>query len=277
MTEQPKGFDWSGAHGEAWRANLRPMEAMLSAVNDPLIDALDLDRPMRVADIGCGGGGLTSALADRAPIGSTIHGTDISPALIEHAQSLDKPKDRTLSFEIADMQTATTAEPFDRLTSRFGVMFFSDPALAFANIVRWLSPGGKLVFAVWGPPDSNPWMTLVRDTVSAFIETPRPDPEGPGPFRYADPTQLVQLLGEAGLDQIDVQQWQGSLKVGGGLSAGDAAAFALRAFSIAKPLIEEPASVSERALDALATAFSTHLTDGAVDMPACVHLVSGKL
>ena len=51
----------------------------------------------------------------------------------------------------ADMATATATDgPYDRLASRFSVMFFDDPPAAFANLVRWLVPGGRFAFAVWG-------------------------------------------------------------------------------------------------------------------------------
>ena len=46
----------------------------------------------------------------------------------------------------------------DAAFSRFGVMFFSDPVVAFANIRRSLKPSGRLVFVCWRPLNQNPWM-----------------------------------------------------------------------------------------------------------------------
>ena len=42
--------------------------------------------------------------------------------------------------------------------SRFGVMFFSDPVVAFTNIRRSLKPSGRLVFVCWRPLKQNPWI-----------------------------------------------------------------------------------------------------------------------
>ena len=79
-----------------------------------------------------------------------VHGFDISPALIELARARKRSDERAIAFEIADMTTATAPEePYDRLASRFGIMFFDDPPAAFANLVRWLAPGGRFAFAVW--------------------------------------------------------------------------------------------------------------------------------
>jgi hypothetical protein len=57
MNEHPAATDWTAARGEKWRAQLTGMEAMFTPVDEPLIRALHLDAPCRIADIGCGGGG----------------------------------------------------------------------------------------------------------------------------------------------------------------------------------------------------------------------------
>jgi ubiquinone/menaquinone biosynthesis C-methylase UbiE len=58
-------------------------------------------------------------------------------------------------FEHGDAQVHRfTPGAGDVALSRFGVMFFADPAPAFANIARGLRPGGRLVFVCWqNPPD----------------------------------------------------------------------------------------------------------------------------
>jgi hypothetical protein len=93
--------------------------------------------------------------------------------------------------------TATAPEePYDRLISRFGIMFFDDPlaAIANANLVRWLAPGGPVGLRRVGRPAENPWMTSVRQVVAKIIDLPPPDPEAPGPFRYGEADKLLTLL-----------------------------------------------------------------------------------
>ena len=87
MNENNTAADWAAARGEKWRAQLAGMEAMLAPVNEPLIRALHLDAAYRIADIGCGGGGTTIEILHRAPAGSVVHGSDISPSLIESARA----------------------------------------------------------------------------------------------------------------------------------------------------------------------------------------------
>src|SRR5882724_6786899 len=125
MTENPAASDWAGARGEKWRGQVHGMEATLAPIDEPLISALRLDRPYKIADIGCGGGGTTLEILRRAPVGTTVHGYDISPALIEVAGSRIRFADDPISFDIANVATAPPpSRPYDRLVSRFAVMFY---------------------------------------------------------------------------------------------------------------------------------------------------------
>ena len=83
MNENATTTDWAAARGEKWRAQLAGMEATLAPVDRPLIRALRLERPCRVADVGCGGGGTALEILRLAPAGSVLHGFDLSPGLIE--------------------------------------------------------------------------------------------------------------------------------------------------------------------------------------------------
>jgi SAM-dependent methyltransferase len=253
------------------------MEAMITPVDEPLIRALHLDAPCRIADIGCGGGGTTLEILRRAPTGSVVHGFDISRTLIELARNRTLPDERAIAFEIADIATAPAPEePYDRLVSRFGVMFFDDPHAAFANLSHWLAPGGRFAFAVWGRLAENPWMTNVRDVVADIIDIPPPDPEGPGAFRYAEADKLLTLLDRAGFGELDVRDWRRALRIGGGLPAAEAAHFALASFSSFGELLAE---AGDEALNdvrqSLTTRFSRHQQDGVVRMGACVHILTG--
>jgi SAM-dependent methyltransferase len=174
------------------------------------------------------------------------------------------------------MATATPQWPYDRLVSRFGVMFFDDPQAAFANLARWLAPGGRFAFAVWGLPSDNHWLASVRDVVSRIVELPQPDPEAPGPFRYADADKLVAMLGRAGFTGLDVLEWRGALPIGGRLPPEQAARFALAAFSsFGEMLANSGAEALLEAQRSLTARFSPHHHDGAVRLDAHVRIFSG--
>ncbi|RYE89160.1 MAG: class I SAM-dependent methyltransferase, partial [Myxococcales bacterium] len=56
---------WAGARGDRWRAHLAGMEATLAPVDAPLIEALRLDAPGTIADVGCGGGAVARSAASK--------------------------------------------------------------------------------------------------------------------------------------------------------------------------------------------------------------------
>lgn len=278
MNKNPAATDWITTRGEKWRAQLACMEAMLAPVDDSLIQALNLDAPCRIADIGCGGGGTTLEILRQAPAGSVVHGFDLSGVLIESARSRKPPEEHALDFQVADMAVATPPRQlYDRLVSRFGVMFFDDPHAAFSNLVRWLTRGGRFAFAVWDRPEENPWMTSAHKVVSEVIDLPQPDPEAPGAFRYGDADKFLRLLETAGFSDLAVRDWRGALPIGGGLPAAEAADFALASFSSFSELLAEAGNEAlHSARQSLTACLAHHEQNGVVRMDACVHVVTGR-
>ncbi|MBK9166519.1 MAG: class I SAM-dependent methyltransferase [Bryobacterales bacterium] len=276
MHENCSNSGWTAARGEKWRGQLARMEAMLAPVDEPLIRALRLDAPCGIAEVGCGGGGTSVEILRRAPAGSVVHGFDISPAMIEVARGRGTAPGE-VAFDIADMERAVPPSGmYERLASRFGVMFFADPPAAFRNLLRWLVPAGRFAFAVWGRPSDNPWMSIVRETVSGIVDIPPSDPDAPGPFRYGDASRLLHLLDEAGYRDLEVSDWRGMLPIGGELPAEEAAEFALASFSNFAELLLEAGDLALRDARALLTQrLSPYQQDGFVRMDARVHIVTG--
>lgn len=273
-TEAP---DWSADRGESWRDHLTPLEAMLAPVTAPLIAALDLTTPLRIADIGCGGGETSLEIAKAAPSGSTVDGFDISPALVEAASAKEAYGDVRAKFHVANAQEPLASkQTFDRLTSRFGIMFFPDQETAFQNLATWLDPGGRFAFGVWGPPEDNPWMTSIRKTVSDHIVLPTPAPDGPGPFRYRDADQFMALLRQSGFSQVESNSWRDQLAIGGGLDPAAAADFALSAFSAGQVLDSSDQLTAQAARRDLEALFAGSVSNGVVRMDAHVHIVTGQ-
>lgn len=273
MSDPLSAGDWSSARGARWVAHQAALEATLAPLDEPLLRALRLDGPCRIVDVGCGSGATSLALLRAAPPGSTVHGVDISPDMIAAARTRAAPG---LTFAVADATTANGG-PCDRLASRLGVMFFAEPAVAFRNLAGWLAPGGRLAFAVWGPLADNAWMQTIRAAVAEVTDVPRPAPDAPGPFRYAQVDQLLDLLRAAGLVDLAVEDWRGQLPLGGGLPADEVARFALASFSIFADLLAKAGpEAAEAAQRGLTERLVPHERDGVVRLGARVHLVTAR-
>jgi SAM-dependent methyltransferase len=104
-----------------------------------------------------------------------------------------------VGFECADAQVYRfTPERFDLAMSRFGTMFFSDPASAFANIRRGLRVDGRLVMLVWQANDHNEWDVAIRKCIGAALA-----PKGLDPFSLADPSAVTEILETAGFADVE--------------------------------------------------------------------------
>ena len=147
---------WNDQAGLTW-AEMQPLlDRQLAPLGRRAMDALSPAPGERVLDIGCGCGDTTLALAERiAPNGAAL-GLDISAPMLAVARRTAAERGHThASFAEQDAQTATFETKFDAAFSRFGVMFFADPARSFANLARGLKSGGRLAFVCWREPKLN--------------------------------------------------------------------------------------------------------------------------
>lgn len=285
MSQTLAPTDWAGARGKKWCDDLAFMEPMLAFIDAPLIEALHLDGlhhdgPLRIADIGCGGGRTSLEILQRAPAGSSIHGFDISPDLIEVARRGLREKasgqEDDIVFHLSDVETAPPpSKPYDRLVSRFGIMFFENPSRAFTNLATWLAPGGCFAFAVWGPRGSNPWITGFSDAAAGLIDMPPPDPQAPGPLRYGGGKKLLTLLDEAGLHDLNISDWRGVLSLGGGLPVEETVDFTLNSILAQELLANVPETTREKVRQRLEAHYAPYMRDGGVWMEGHIHIVTG--
>ncbi len=174
------------------------MEAAFGPVLEALFAAAGLAPGARVLDVGIGSGLSTCRAADAVGPGGNVTGVDVAPPFL--ARAADRVPSNVTLLE-ADAQTHDFGDAsFDHVISQFGIMFFDDTQAAFANIRKATKPGGTFTFAAWAPPAMNPWLALSGQVANTVLGAPqeRPDPNGPGPFRFADPTVALDALKGAG-------------------------------------------------------------------------------
>jgi SAM-dependent methyltransferase len=199
---------WNDTAGRNWVEMQSVLDDVLAPFETLLIEHALNDGTRHLLDIGCGSGSTTLAAARRLGKGGSSLGADISAPLIEAARkrALQEGLDNA-SFVQADAQThAFEAGRFDAAISRFGVMFFDDPVAAFANIRRGMRSGGLLAFVAWRSPEENPFMTTAARAAAPYLPSlPKPDPNGPGQFGFADPDRVRRILEASGWQGIDLQ------------------------------------------------------------------------
>lgn len=207
---------WNGPNAAKWVRNQDRMDATLGAFSDHVMQRAALAAGEQVLDIGCGCGGTTIELARRTAPGGMAMGVDISRPMLEVARVRAADSGVNARFVEADASAfAFPAASFDLVFSRFGVMFFADPDAAFANIGRAVKPGGRLAMACWRPLSENPWMLQPVIVAKSFVELPpRPGPEAPGPFSFADPVRVRRILTAGGFTDIALEAHDHPIRMG---------------------------------------------------------------
>jgi len=166
----------------------------------------------RTLDIGCGGGQTSNSLADAVGAAGHVTGVDISTPLLGLARS--RARGNT-DFIHADAAFHPFKPEYDLIFSRFGVMFFDDPAEAFANIRKAAKPGGRLAFVCWRPVPENQWVLVPAMAAQPFLPpAPPADPFAPGPFAFADPKRVEGILTKAGFRNWKLEKLDGHMHLG---------------------------------------------------------------
>jgi ubiquinone/menaquinone biosynthesis C-methylase UbiE len=268
---------WNGPGGQRWADRQAAQDILLRPIANLLIDRAKPKMGERVIDVGCGSGATTILFGQKVAPSGHVFGIDVSGPMLERARQT-APKELPVDFALADA-TVYPFDPqsFDLLASRFGVMFFADPAKSFSNIHGALRPSGRLAFACWREPRENPWMMAPLQAVYKHApRLPQQGPEDPGPFSFASEARVHRILDAAGFKGITMEPCNLALDiaVGGGLEA--AVSGALEIGPANRALEGQPAAVREAAMQSIREALAPHVKGDTVPLAAAIWIVTAR-
>ena len=266
---------WNGAAGQTWTQFQDQLDRQIDPLGQEALRTLVPATGEQLLDIGCGCGQTSWQLAQRVGLDGAVLGVDVSQSMLQAArQRTDLPSPLAPLFLHGDVQlTDLGAARFDGAFSRFGVMFCADPVAAFANVLRALKPGGRLVFVCWRSLAQNIWMRVPLEAAQPFLPaTAPPDPHAPGPFALADAARLRTVLTQAGFAEVTLRAFDCLV----GASDLDASlSLALRVGPLGSVLRESPALEASIAAPVRA-ALGRHVHAGVVRMGGAAWIVSAR-
>lgn len=262
---------WNSDSGGKWVRNQERMDRTLRPFSEHVMSVTGVGEGEVVLDVGCGTGETSIRLADR---GAVVTGVDVSRPMLAHASK--RPDSGKARFVEADASVHDFGEgAFDLVFSRFGVMFFADPDSAFANLGRMTRPGGRLAFACWRPLSENPWMLKPVLVAKEFIEMPpRPGPEEPGPFSFADTLRVNRILESGGYADIAIQPYDHPMYMGD--TVEDAVVTAMEVGPIGGAAQAADPDRVEALKKALADMLEDHMTDEGIRLPGAIWCVTAR-
>jgi len=177
-----------------------------TSLTDALLAAAKLSPGLVVLDLAAGSGDPALSIAGRLSDGRVIAVDSSQTGLLlanSHAQQLG------LGSRIECLQADAQAIPIapncvDRVTCRFGIMFFRDIARAMSEIMRVLKPGGRVAFLAWGSFD-QPFFEATVGVVRRMVPGAEVPAEAQKMFRFAAPGSLDHELRAAGFSEVHEQ------------------------------------------------------------------------
>jgi SAM-dependent methyltransferase len=232
-------------------------DAELSAHHEHLRAAYGISPGDEVVDVGCGTG-LTTREAARAAAPGRVVGVDVSERMLERARQVTAAERLdNVRYELGDAQVHRfDPAGFDVAISRFGTMFFSDPAAAFANIAAALRPEARLVLLVWQRREQNEWELAIDAALGGAAQPP---PPGADAFSLGDAEATARILERAGFADLRFEDVHEPVLYGHDL---DAALAFVRGFqSTSAALARLSDGEAARALERLRETLEAHYSD----------------
>ncbi len=266
---------WNGPSSSKWVTNQQRMDRMLGAFSDHAMHRADIGPGERVLDIGCGCGATSHALGEQVGASGKVVGVDVSRPMLDVARAVRT--DLPVSFVEADASAHDFGDDrFDLMFSRFGVMFFADPDRAFARIAKAMHPDGRVSFACWRPLSENPWMLQPVLVAKDFIDLPpRPGPEAPGPFSFADPARVKRVLASGGFTDIEVTAFDQDMIIGE--TVEQAIQTAMEVGPVGTAASDADAATKEALNEAMARKLEGFVTADGVRLGASIWCVTARM
>lgn len=190
-----------------WARWFDTFETGAQSLNERLVEMVGAEPGHRILDVATGIGEPAATAARR--VGETGHvlAIDLSPQMLELGRERAERLGLTnLEFAERDAEQLGAAEPpFDAALCRWGLMLMLRPVVVAQAIRDVLKPGGLLAAAVWGTPGEVPFLSTPQRVIREMFDLPPADPEEPGPCRLGGAGMLEAVLGEAGFDEIEVE------------------------------------------------------------------------
>ncbi len=234
-----------------------------------LVDAAGIADGDRVLDVACGTGIVARTVAERAGQGVSVTGVDVNPAMLEMARQV---AGETIEFVEGNAQSLPFDDAsFDVVLCQQGLQFFRDRVAALKEMHRVITPGGRVVCAVWRGLDHQPGMELMSRVMAPYL--PAEALEGSdAPYWLGDIAEVRGLFRDAGFVAGRIRTHVGDefrFDTAAGMLMGVTGAHAPLSAAIAD-LDEEVRAAMFREVEA---AFATYADDFGVMVPMTAAIV----
>jgi SAM-dependent methyltransferase len=187
-----------------WSKHQAMIEQMFAPISRELIREAHIVSGQAVLDVGGGSGEPSLTIAPVVGESGSVTYTDPAAGMVKSARGEAARRGLgNIQFHQCPAEQLPFADgSFDAAVSRLSTMFFPDVLAGLKETLRVVKPGGYVSFLVWGAKESNPFFSVVSDTLDRFVPAEPEDEDAPGAFRFATPGKLAHLLRAAGAASV---------------------------------------------------------------------------
>ena len=223
---------WDDVRVQRWLDQAEGLDRQLAPVTAALFDAARLQPGERVLDVGCGHGPTTRHAAAAVGASGSVTAVDVAEAMLRAGAALGPARDcapiEWVQADVAAWEPAAAGVGgHHTVISRFGVMFFTDPVRAFANLRSATASDGRLAVATWARRDRSELFELPLSAALPVLRARGVDAEVPAAdaaaFSLGTAERLSEVLGAASWHDVVVVEHEVQMAVHGGLDPAGAA------------------------------------------------------
>lgn len=169
-----------------------------------MLELLDLEKGMRILDVGCGAGKQCFIFFDALDGEVDITGGDVSQELLnqalkENSRTGDRIQFRELDF---NRRFPFDEDRFDLVSCCFAIYYAQDIPYTIGEMRRVIEPGGRLFTTGPMPENKRLFYDIIREA------TGKPIPPMPGSSRYA--SQILSTI-KSQFSKVDIHIFENPL------------------------------------------------------------------
>jgi hypothetical protein len=193
-------------------------------------------------------------LAQRLGAGASVLGIDISGPMLEvAADKIARTDDSTASLGF--LQADAADHPFE--AGSFDLL---------------------LAFSCWQPLAANDWTRIPLQAALQYVELPAPpDPNAPGPFAFANPDRVRQILGDAGFANINIESHNREIRFGEAPTLGESVRQLAEIGPVGRLLMDQDQDTKEKVFSAMEVVLAPYYRDGALLMSGAIWFVTAEV
>ena len=238
------------------------------------MDLAALQPGERVLDMACGTGIIARLAAQQVETNGAVAGADVNDGMLNVARSQPQSEGGPqIAWELCDASSLSFPDAsFDVALCQYGLEFFADRPAGLRELLRVLTPNGRLLVRVWRALERQPFYLALMEALDRHVRVGAGDLIQAA-FKLPSADDLRRLATDAGFRDVHVRLTTTPLRFP---SLEDYVLGYLSATPIASDIVAITDDVRSALTQDVATALQYFIDDGGMAVPTESHVLMAR-